>query len=63
MGNEELEESDHTLISEAGSRICRCPVDLVTEAIRRDLATLAGLPGVEQIESTYFQKLDGPTAA
>ena len=63
MGIEELEESDRNPISDPGSGISRCPVDLVTEAIRRDLATLAGLPGVGQIESTYFQKLDGPTAA
>lgn len=63
MGIEPLEDSDLNPISEPGSAICRCPVDLVTEAIRRDLATLAGLPGLEQVESTYLRKLNGPAAA
>lgn len=63
MGTPDREGPDYNLISEPGSRISRSQADLVTEAIRRDLLTLAGLPGQEEVGSTYFRELDGPTAA
>ena len=35
----------------------RRPSQLVSEAIRRDLLTLADLPGQEEVRSTYHQAL------
>ena len=35
----------------------RRPSQLVSEAIRRDLLTLADLPGQEEVRSTYHREL------
>ena len=58
MGTPEAREhggfSDHPLRRTLPER---SPSELVSEAIRRDLLTLADLPGQEEVRSTYHRAL------
>lgn len=54
MGTPEAEESlDFDTENPNRSPSERSPSELVSEAIRRDLLTLACLPGQEEVRSTY----------
>lgn len=63
MGTKEITNPDFEPIPDPESRTERSPAVLVNEAIRRDLLTLAGLPGQNEVRSTYRRELKSPTAA
>ena len=58
MGTPHAEEPlDFTPDMGHASTVEQRPSELVSEAIRRDLLTLACLPGLEAVGSTYRQEL------